>query len=93
MEEISPPKNKPKKRGLIACFAWFLVGGILGMNTRLKELRIQKGKTQQEVAEAIGCSPSNYARYERGERGAEYDVLKSFSKYFGVTIDCILCND
>ena len=60
---------------------------------RLKELRFNKSVTQQDVAIAIGCSANNYARYERGEREPDYSTLKRLSKYFGVSIDYILCND
>ena len=60
---------------------------------RLKELRIRKGVTQQEVAGAIGCSANNYARYERGEREPDNTTLKLLSKYFNASIDYIPCND
>ena len=61
--------------------------------TRLKELRLQKKVTQQDVADAIGCSANNYARYERGLREPDNETLKRLSKYYGVSIDYILCND
>lgn len=61
--------------------------------TRLKELRSQKNVTQQDVADAIGCSANNYSRYERGQREPDNDMLKRLSKYFCVSIDYILCND
>lgn len=32
--------------------------------TRLKELRLQKGLTQKQVAEAVGIAESAYQRYE-----------------------------
>ena len=60
---------------------------------RLKELRQHKGVTQREVANAIGCSSQTYAKYERGEREPDLFTLKQLSKYFGVSIDYILCND
>lgn len=60
---------------------------------RLKELRLQKGVTQQEVAREIGCSANNYARYEREEREPDCATLKQLSKFFGVSIDYILYND
>ena len=59
---------------------------------RLKELRIEKGVTQREVANAIGCSAVNYARYERGEREPDIFTLKLLSKYFKVSIDNIVGN-
>jgi transcriptional regulator with XRE-family HTH domain len=60
---------------------------------RLKELRLNKGVTQKEVAIAIGCSENNYARYEREEREPDNYTLKLLSKYFEVSIDHILYND
>ena len=63
------------------------------MKTRLKELRDRKGVTQRTVGEAIGSTKSNYSRYERGEREPDIFALKQLSKYFGVSIDYILCND
>ena len=49
---------------------------------RLKELRMSKGLTQQDVANAIGCSANNYARYEREEREPDNATLKRLSKFF-----------
>ena len=60
---------------------------------RLKELRIKKGVTQQIIARAIGCSACVYARYERGLRQPDIATLKLLSRYFGVTIDYIVCNE
>ena len=60
---------------------------------RFKELRKGKGVTQKEVANAINCSESTYAKYERGEREANYSTLRDLSQYYGVSIDYILCND
>ena len=60
---------------------------------RLKELRQRKGVTQQEVADAIGCTANTYARYERGVREPDNSTLIDLSKYFGISIDYILCND
>jgi transcriptional regulator with XRE-family HTH domain len=60
------------------------------MTMRLKELRLQKGVTQQEVARAIGCSANNYARYERGEREPDIATLCSFADYFRVSVDSVI---
>ena len=56
---------------------------------RLKELRLKKGVTQQEVAVAIGCSANNYARYERGERVPDKEIFRLLTNYFKVTVDYI----
>ena len=60
---------------------------------RLKELRTEKGLTQQEVAKAIGYSVKTYAHYEQGIREPNISTLKLLSRYFGVSIDHILHND
>ena len=57
---------------------------------RLKELRTEKGATQKEVAEFIGCSPLVYSRYEREEREPDIDTLCRLADYFGVTIDYLV---
>ena len=63
------------------------------MKTRLKELRLKNGYTQQDVANAIMCAPSTYAHYEKDERGIDMDILINLSKLFKVSIDYILYND
>ena len=63
------------------------------MKTRLKELRVEKGYTQQDVANAIMCATSTYAHYEKDERGIDTDTLINLSKLFKVSIDYILYND
>lgn len=35
---------------------------------QIRALRIQKNKTQQELANMLGVSKSTYVKYERGER-------------------------
>ena len=54
---------------------------------RLKELRTEKGSSQREVAEVIGCAKSTYPKYEREEREPDIDALFRLADYFGVTID------
>ena len=57
---------------------------------RLKELRTEKGATQKEVAEFIGCSPLVYSRYEREEREPDIDTLCRLANYFEVSIDYLV---
>ena len=63
------------------------------MKTRLRELRLAYGYTQQDVANAIMCATSTYAHYEKDERWMDQDTLIKLSKLFGVTTDHILYND
>ena len=58
----------------------------------LKKIRTQKGLTQQAVADGIQCSPTVYARYERGEREPSIEMLLKLSSFFDVTVDYLLGN-
>ena len=57
---------------------------------RLKELRLKKGVTQNEVAIAVGCAKSTYPKYEREEREPDIDALCRLADYFGVSVDYIV---
>lgn len=56
----------------------------------LKDLRIKRKLTQQQVADTIGCSVIVYSRYEREARQPSIDVLIKLSDLFGVTIDYLV---
>lgn len=58
----------------------------------LKKLRTQRGISQKTVADSVGCSPTVYSRYETGERQPSIEMLISLSKFFGVSVDCIIGN-
>lgn len=60
---------------------------------RLKEIRTQKGLTQRQVADYIGCAPSVYSRYETGDREPSIDILIQLSQYMNVSVDYIVGND
>jgi transcriptional regulator with XRE-family HTH domain len=54
---------------------------------RLQEIRVAKGLTQKQVADAIGCIPSVYSRYETGQREPSLEILVQLAKFFGVSLD------
>lgn len=60
---------------------------------RLKDLRKQAGKTQEQVAEAVGLEPGTISRIERGAKGMSIDSLLMFSEIYGVSTDYILKGD
>ena len=61
------------------------------MANRLREIRKQKGYTQQKVAMDLNLSQNSISRYESGVREADYDLLVRFADYYNVSIDYILC--
>ena len=60
---------------------------------KLKELRLQKGFTQRQIADYIGCLPSVYSRYENGDREPSIEVLILLSRFLGVSIDFLVENE
>ena len=64
------------------------LNGVIEM--KLRELREQKGVTQKEVADAIGCTATVYSRYERGEREPDISTLCSLADYFEVSTDTLI---
>lgn len=50
----------------------------------LKELRLKKGVTQTQLAEAIGVSNGNVGDWERGRNKPGYDALVSLSRFFEI---------
>lgn len=58
----------------------------------LKELRIEKGLTQEEVAKAIGISTSYYGMIEIGRRKSTLKVAKKIANFYEKTIDDIFFN-
>ena len=58
---------------------------------RLRDLRDDNDKTQQEIANVLGTSQTMYARYERGANELPIHHLITLCKYYGVSADYILC--
>lgn len=63
------------------------------LDNRLKELRLERGLTQQKVAESLNVSQPNYRRWETGERSPSSETLKKLADYFNVSTDFLLGRD
>ena len=57
---------------------------------RIRDLREDHDKTQQEIANLLGTSQTMYARYERGANEMPIRHLIILCKYYGVSADYIL---
>lgn len=60
------------------------------LSERLRELRINMGLTQTEIAEKLGISRVNYNRYEKGERTPDDDLKRKLADFFNVSIDYLI---
>ncbi|MBQ3235035.1 MAG: helix-turn-helix transcriptional regulator [Clostridia bacterium] len=57
---------------------------------RLKELRLEKGLTQVELAKATGFTQPAIARWENGLQIPNIETAIVFAKFFEVTTDYLL---
>lgn len=57
---------------------------------RIRNLREDHDKTQQEIADYLGTSQTMYARYERGANELPIRHLIALCKYYNVSSDYIL---
>ncbi len=57
---------------------------------RLKELRTNRGITQEVLAEELNVSWDHLARMERGNRKCSVELLMDISLYFSVSVDYLL---
>jgi len=65
----------------------------LQISERLKQLRTEKGLTQEQAAKRVCVTRSTLSAYENGTRYPSYDVLVSLAYLFGVSTDYLLCKE
>ena len=57
---------------------------------RMRDLREDHDKTQQQIAEVLGTSQTMYARYERGANELPIHHLLTLCDYYKVSADYLL---
>ena len=57
---------------------------------RIRDLREDHDKTQQEIADYLGTSQTMYARYERGANELPIHHLLTLCNFYNVSSDYIL---
>ena len=57
---------------------------------RMRDLREDHDKTQQEIAELLNMHRSVYRRYESGERETPSGVIVKLAQYYRVSTDYLL---
>lgn len=56
----------------------------------LKELRLKRQLTSEQLCERLGIKGGSYRNYERNDRKPDYDTLVKLADYYGVSTDYIL---
>lgn len=57
---------------------------------RIKNLRIENNKIQDEIAKYLGVDKSTYNKYENGKRKINNDVLKKLGEYYNIQVSDIV---
>ena len=60
------------------------------MNDRVRELRISKNMTQEDMAAVLGKARSTYAQLEIGRQSPTLSDLKALKAHFGVSYEWII---
>lgn len=62
----------------------------MNFGERLKELRIENGLTQLQLAEILDISKSNISKYEAGSIEPNLDIITKSAVYFNTSVDYLL---
>lgn len=62
----------------------------MNFGERLKQLRLENGLTQFQLAETLDVSKSNISKYESGSVEPNLEIIVKISKYFSVDTDYLL---
>lgn len=57
---------------------------------RLRELRKEKGLSQSQVADLLGCNQTAIGKYERGQLEPNIFALKKLADFFECSVDYLL---
>ncbi len=57
---------------------------------RIKELRLEQGRTQVNVSTMIGIDQSYYSKYERGAQNITLEVIIKIAQLYNVSVDYLI---
>lgn len=57
------------------------------IGARIKELRLERKISQEEIADILETTRQRIARIESGQIDISYDLLKRVADYFGISIN------
>ena len=56
----------------------------------IRSMRIDRGRTQQQVAKVLGVSQNTYSQYEIGVLNYPVDAVIKLADLYGVSVDYLL---
>lgn len=60
---------------------------------RLRQIRKQRGLTQEELAKLLDTSKQVISRYENGQRSPKITTVNEYAKMLGLSLDYMLGED
>jgi len=57
---------------------------------RIRELRTERGLSQQKIADILQIDRSNYSKYELGKLEPNNEMLVTLARFFNVSADYLL---
>jgi transcriptional regulator with XRE-family HTH domain len=66
----------------------------MSIGARLGELRLKKGKSLQDVADAVGVSKTHIWQMEKGKsENPSVELIKKLAEYFEVSVEYLMGTD
>lgn len=62
---------------------------VMDFSQQLRELRKERGLTQEELAKKLELAKSSISMYENGKRKPSFEVLEMFADFFNVNLDTL----
>lgn len=56
----------------------------------LRQLRMDRGLSQQALAEKFNLTQQSIYKYENGLAEPDIETLKNFAAFFGISVDCLI---
>lgn len=63
---------------------------VMKMELKIRDLREDNDRTQNQIADYLLCDQSLYSKYERGERPLPLEYADKLADYYGVSVDYLL---
>ncbi len=63
---------------------------MIDIGSKIKELRLEKGLLQKDLAIQIGVARNTITQYEKNLANPSYEVLIAIAKFFNVSTDFLL---
>ena len=60
---------------------------------RIRGKRLEKGLTQEQLAQAIQISPQSVSKWERGDGYPDITLLPRIANFFQISVDELIGND